>query len=977
MSDFDPTQPNPNDNESTKPGERLRRLLASSQEEGETLPPLPESPDMESTTASLAEDLMAAADGEATQPPAPAAGSPSPDLASTTASLAEDLMAAADGEAGEEPQPETPAEMAPLPPAEELLAEGMESMDVTQPAPLPEDRHPTGEPDQTGGWYGELETGEPLEPPVDTPAQPAAVTQAHVPLEQTPPHLRPTQAHPIPQAQAVPPPPPGVRREALPQQVDAVDMGATQVSPSAYVPPGGRSARQAGAPARPAQSARQKPPKPPRKSNGNTMGCMVRGFIFMLFLGVILLVLAGAVVVVQYFTIQQGLPSVEDLRQRASQFETTRILDRNNNVLYEIIDPNAGRRTYVPLEKISPYVIAATIATEDKEFYNNPGWDPIAIARALWSNLLGGDVVSGASTITQQLARILLLPDEKYEVSYNRKAREIVLAAEITRLYSKEEILELYLNEINYGNLSYGIEAAAESYFNTTADRLTLGQASFLTGIPQAPGVYDIFTARDATLLRQSQVLGLMYTLSEEKGCIFVMENVDRVCVSQADFAAAALEIGNYPFQRARNTARYPHWVDYIRAELEERYDPQTIYRSGFTVYTTIDPSLQAQAEELVKNQVAALTDKNVQDGALLAIRPSTGEILAMVGSADYYNEAISGQVNMTLAPRQPGSSIKPLTYAAAFEKGWTPSTVIWDIPSKFPPSGIPSDPMPSYEPVNYDGRFHGPVTLRSALANSFNIPAVKALQYIGVYDDPAVAGEQGLVAFARRLGITTLTRPDYGLALTLGGGDVSLMEMTGAYAVFANGGRRIDPVAITRIVDRTGTVVYEYQVPPGDQVVRAEHAYLISSILSDNEARAPMFGYNSVLALPFPAAVKTGTTNDFRDNWTIGYTPDLAVGVWVGNADYTPMQNTTGLTGAAPIWASFMEYAIPQLTGGTATPFVRPAGIVDRVICAVSGTEPSDRCPSQRSELFAADQLPLPRQYDFWSKTQLETWTG
>lgn len=347
-----------------------------------------------------------------------------------------------------------------------------------------------------------------------------------------------------------------------------------------------------------------------------------------------------------------------------------------------------------------------------------------------------------------------------------------------------------------------------------------------------------------------------------------------------------------------------------------------------------------------------------------------------MVGSADFYNDAISGQVNMAVSPRQPGSSIKPLTYVAAFEKGWTPSTLIWDVPTKFPASGNPDDTQ-IYEPVNYDGLFHGPVTVRTALANSFNIPAVKTLQYVGIFDDPNTPQEDGFINFAKRLGITTLTRDDYGLSLTLGGGDVSLLELTSAYATFANGGLRIPPASITKIVDYKGNVVFERGTPQAEQVIRAEHAFLISSILSDNSARALEFGTNSLLSLPFTAAAKTGTTNDFRDNWTLGYTPDVAVGVWVGNADYTPMQNTTGLTGAAPIWNQFMQAAIQKLAGGNPAPFVRPAGVVEKVICADSGTEPSQWCPSQRGEFFAADQLPLPKEDDLWQEVVVDSWTG
>jgi membrane peptidoglycan carboxypeptidase len=381
---------------------------------------------------------------------------------------------------------------------------------------------------------------------------------------------------------------------------------------------------------------------------------------------------------------------------------------------------------------------------------------------------------------------------------------------------------------------------------------------------------------------------------------------------------------------------------------------------------------LQEQAQQLVTDQVAALAANNAHDGALVALKPATGEILAMVGSADYYNEAISGQVNMAdSATRQPGSAMKPINYVAAFEKGWTPATLIWDVPSEFPPSGNPDDPREPYKPRNYDGKFHGPVTVRTALANSFNVPAVKTLQFVGVY------GDGGMVEMAKRFGYTSLTREDYGLALTLGGGDVSLLEMAGAYAVFANNGVKVPPVSILKITDFQGNVVFEYTPPQGEQVIRREHAYLITSILSDNEARSWMFGRNSALNLSFPVAAKTGTTDDFRDNWTMGYTPDLVTGVWVGNADYTPMTNTTGTSGAAPIWSQFMESAAPYVGGGTTSTFQRPDGIVDKVICSLSGTEPSQWCKGERSEIFAADQGPLPASQDLRREVRLDTWTG
>ena len=706
-------------------------------------------------------------------------------------------------------------------------------------------------------------------------------------------------------------------------------------------------------------------------------GCLARMAVLALFVAAGLLIAALSLAVVQYFALAATLPSVEDLPSHAAQFETTRILDRDGNVLYEILDPQAGRRTYTPLAKTSPYMVAAVISTEDSQFYSHPGFDLLAIGRAIWQNLGAGGGASGASTITQQIARNLLFtPEEASQRSALRKIREILLAAEITRRYSKDEILELYLNQVYFGNLAYGIEAAAETYFGTTADRLDLAQSSFLAGLIQAPSVYDVYTNREATLDRQRTVLGLMAVTSDAEGCIFVSNAQEPICISPEQAGAAAAETTNYAFPAPEVSLRYPHWVQFVREQLEQRYDPQTIYRSGFTVHTTLDPAIQDLAQEAVRSHVAELAGHRASNGALVALQPATGEILAMVGSADFFNEDIDGQVNMAVAPRQPGSSIKPLTYAAAFEKGWTPATLLWDVPSEFPPSGNPNDPHEPYKPVNYDGRFHGPVTVRTALGSSYNIPAVKTLQYVGIYDDPTTPQEDGLLAFARRLGITTLTRDDYGLSLTLGGGDVSLLELTGAYAVFANGGKRVPPVAITRIEDASGKVVYDYQPPPTEPVVRPDLAYLITSILADNTARTPAFGPNSVLKLPFEAAVKTGTTNDFRDNWTLGYTPDLAVGVWIGNADYSPMENISGVAGAGPIWSQVMQAAVPLLTGDGPTGFARPDTIVERVVCAESGAEPSQWCPSQRSEFFAVDRPPLPKDKDLWQKPWIDSFS-
>ena len=768
----------------------------------------------------------------------------------------------------------------------------------------------------------------------------------------------------------------------LPRRVDEIDLDGTRVTRAAY--------QSAANQRRDPKPKPQTPPAPAPASQPRTQplhqpsspilryfadsGCFLRGLIAMAFLAVISGLCVGSIFVYQYYSIASTLPDVSDLRNRASQFETTRILDRNGQTLYEILDPDAGRRTYIPLAQISPNLVAATIATEDKEFYTNPGFDPIAIVRALWQNYVTSGEGGGASTITQQLARALLLsPEERTQRTVTRKAREIILAAEITRRYTKDEIMELYLNEIYYGNLAYGVQAAAETYFGKSAKDLTMGEASFLAGLPQSPAVYDIYTNPEPTLIRQQQVLVLMFTLSNDQGCIKVSNSETPICIDPITATQAANDMKVYSFRPPSFDARYPHWVNFIRAQLEEQYDAQTIYRSGFVVYTTLDPVLQDKAQQLVTDQVAAMVDNNTHNGALVAIRPSTGEILAMVGSPDFNNDAISGQINMATSPtRQPGSSIKPFTYAAAFEKGWTPSTLVWDVPTQFPDGA-----NPPYEPRNYDGKFHGGMTVRVALSNSFNIPAVKALEFVGVYDDPNTPQKDGLIGMAERLGITSLTRNDYGLSLTLGGGDVSLFDMTAAYSVFANNGQRIPPVSILKITDFAGNVIYEYQPQPGEQVIRAEHAYLISSILSDNNARSLMFGPNSPLNLSFPVAAKTGTTNDIRDNWTMGYNPDLVTGVWVGNADYTPMINSSGLSGAAPVWSQFMEFAVPYLTNGAPSSFKRPDGIMDKVVCKLSGAEPSNLCDNQYTEVFASDQPPLRPGQDLARRVKIDLWTG
>ena len=547
-------------------------------------------------------------------------------------------------------------------------------------------RHPTGEPAQTGGWYAEG-----FDIDIDIPSH---VSDAPIDSNKSQFHWESLEDTPPPPALGSTPhrepPAIGTHGMPLPRRVNQVDVGATRLSRTFYQQ---QTPQIRSTPIKSPQPAKKKPRRklkmdPPDLNK--SMGCALRMTILGLFGIVVLAVIIGSVGVIAYYSIARDLPSVEDLKEHASQFETTRIYDRNGNQLYEILDPTAGRRTYVTLDEISPYLIAATIATEDKDFYSHPGFDLMAIFRSFYYNFTSNETVSGASTITQQLTRALLFTaEERASRTYIRKLREAILAAEVTRRYSRDDILELYLNEIYFGNLAYGIEAASQTYFGVSADQLNLAQSAFLAGLPQLPGVYDVYSNRDVTLSRQQDVLLLMYQASLEQGCIYVSNNQQDICVGAGEAAVAANELLDYEFKTPDVTIQYPHWVNFIRTELEDLYGSQTIYRSGFRVYTTLDPGLQELAQQIVQAQVGSLQDRNVSNGALIAVKPSTGEILSMVGSADYYNDDIDGQINMALVPRQPGSTMKPLTYLAAFEKGWTPSTLIWDVESEFPPPVI------------------------------------------------------------------------------------------------------------------------------------------------------------------------------------------------------------------------------------------------------------------------------------------------
>ncbi len=656
-------------------------------------------------------------------------------------------------------------------------------------------------------------------------------------------------------------------------------------------------------------------------------------------------------------------------------FETTIIYDRHGNELYEVFEE--GRRTRISLDKVPQHVIDATIAIEDGTFYENRGVDIPSIARAAWQYVRYGYIVSGGSTITQQVIRNVLFTDEyRYEQSLNRKIDEALLAVILTQRMSKDEILELYLNEIYYGNLAYGIEAAAQTYFNKSAGELTLGEAALLAGLPQAPADLDPLNPDPNIQRRVMQRRRLVLDLMVQEGYL-----------TEAQANAAYGEQLSYasPYIGLESA---PHLVVYARSEVEdllvrelgqsEDEIRRMIARGGLRVYTSVDMEYQRLAENIARQQVAALKGPhNLNNAAVVVLHPETGEILAMVGSVNYDDESIDGNVNVTIALRQPGSALKPFTYAAALEKGWTAASIVWDTETHI---GVAGQPM--YTPVNYDGQYHGPVTVREALANSYNVPAVQTLRQVGV---------DYLLWMMHRVGVQSLAADPsrYGLSLTLGGGEVSPLELTTAYAVLANGGVYVPSTSITCVTDSDGAVLYEYErrcpaetrltdrsksvLASGAQVMDPRVAFVISHILSDNAGRTPAMGANSPLYTPgLPTSVKTGTTNDFKDNWTVGFTRNIAIGVWAGNTDNTAMVNISGLQGAAPIWNELMTgiYGNPALLDvlGPRPPddahLQPPGGVSQAQICDVSRTslrDPALSCTPGRTEWFLDSPAAVP----------------
>jgi 1A family penicillin-binding protein len=649
-----------------------------------------------------------------------------------------------------------------------------------------------------------------------------------------------------------------------------------------------------------------------------------------------------------YALYAQQLPPAETIEVQTSQsFKTTKIYDRTGTkLLFDVFDPRWGSRTVVPLEQIPDNLEYATIAIEDQDFYTNPGVNIRGVIRAAYVDITGQGFQGGSSITTLLVKNVIIPPEERVQRDMARKIKEAILAIEITRRYGKEQILEWYLNTVFYGNMAYGVEAAAQNYFGKHVQDLSLAECAMLAVLPNAPASHSPLTNPEEARIRQHLVLDAMY----RQGYIAYEEIV----------AAKAEELH---YAAVRYDIEAPHFVMYVRQLLEEKYGSDLLYQGGLKVYTTIDLDLQHAAEDIARNHIEELQadERNASNAAVVTIKPATGEILAMVGSIDYFDREIDGQVNVALAERQPGSSFKMFTYTEALRQGYTPATMVMDVRTTFPDPDY-SNP---YTPENYTRKFSGPLRLRQALARSINVAAVKVMSWVGV---------RNVIELSHRMGISTLNRDYYGLSLTLGGGEVKLLDMTYAFSVLANGGymagqpipeeqlrpgyRELDPVAILRVEDANGNVLEEYRSPELRQILDPQVSYVITHMLSDNVARTPAFGSRSMLYLgpERPVAAKTGTTTDFRDSWTMGFTPQIATGVWVGNSNNEEMEHVQGSVGAAPIWHEVM---LTALEGEPVVPFVEPPGLEWAVVDATSGLLPTPHTPSTVRDVFLPGTVP------------------
>lgn len=618
----------------------------------------------------------------------------------------------------------------------------------------------------------------------------------------------------------------------------------------------------------------------------------------------------------------KDLPSPGKINSRLSE-QSTQIFDRNGKILYEI--HGNKNRIVVDLKDMPKYMQEATIAVEDKGFYKHHGFDVKRIIGSGLYNLVHREKAQGGSTITQQFVKNAILTNEK---SYSRKIKEFMLAVMIEQMYSKDDILKMYLNEIPYGSSAYGVQIAAKTYFNKDAKRLTLEQCALLAALPQAPTYYSPYGQHKQELLdRKNLVLDLM----ADQGYI-TKEDADKAKKKKITFSG-----------KAYGDISAPHFVMYVKEQLTEKYGENMVDSGGLKVYTTLDYSKQKMAEEAVaKNVDQNRGVYNATNASLVAMNPKNGQILAMVGSRNFFDKKIDGNVNVSVMSRQPGSSFKPFIYATLMKKNnWGPGSTFYDLRTNF--GG-------GYSPNNYDGAFDGPMSMRKALQGSRNIPAVKALYMAGVKDS---------LDTAHTMGISTLKNQNqYGLSLVLGSGEVKLVDMVGAYGVFADNGVKKEPTWFTKIEDDKGKVLEQYKEKSGKQVLDPQIAYLMSNMLSDDGARAYVFGAGGPLTLyGRPVAAKTGTTDNYKDAWTLGYTPSLVAGVWAGNNDGTPMTSAGGAIAAAPIWHDFMSKA---LEGTSIEYFNRPSGIKTVVLDGITGKKPTSSSKRNITDLFPSwYQLP------------------
>jgi len=629
-----------------------------------------------------------------------------------------------------------------------------------------------------------------------------------------------------------------------------------------------------------------------------------------------------------YFYIFKDLPSPTRLSKDIFPV-STKIFDRHNQLLYEIYTEK--NRAPIKLADLPSQVKQATIAIEDKDFYQHHGLVWHSIGRAAYK-IIFKKQLQGGSTITQQLIKNAVL--ENPQRTIRRKLKEVILAYTVELIYSKDQILQMYFNHIPYGGTAYGIEQAGQYYFDKQAQNLNLAEAALLAGLPAAPTRYSPFGAHPGLAKqRQKTVLKRMV----QDGYI-TQEQADQAVKQKLNYA------------QQKTNIKAPHFVLYVKDLLVEKYGQKKVEQGGLRVKTSLDLDIQEYAQATVSAQVSKLKKAQVSNGAALITKPKTGEILAMVGSADYFNTDIDGNVNVTLRPRQPGSSIKPINYAVGLIKGYNLSTVFIDMPTCFSVPG-----QESYCPRNYDNSFHGPVQMRFALGNSYNIPAVKML---------AANSLESMIATASAMGISTWQDPSqYGLALTLGGGEVKMIDMATAFGVFANQGRKVDLNPILEVKDYHGNILEKADLlnspPAGKKIIPAEVAYLISHVLLDNNARSAAFGSHSQLVIPGHAvSVKTGTTNYLRDNWTIGYTPSFLTAVWVGNNDNTPMHPylISGVSGAAPIWNQIMSHILKNQPDEYPK---KPNTVIGKHVCSLSGLLPGESGCQTRFEYFIKGQLP------------------